>query len=260
MYSIVLELARHSRPFIPQTLKTQENVFKIPKGRLHLLRTITKLSCMPNKKKNFSFPWLVLGTLFFLGCVGLGLYQKWRSASGLLPAQVVQEKEGYSPTPVALGGPFTLTDHHGKKRSSQEFLGKVMVIYFGYSYCPDICPMALNNLTAALEMLSHNQRHQLQPLFITIDPERDTVSHLKSYVEGFHPQLIGLTGSQSQLNSVLNSFKVFARRQMDTGTHSDYLMDHSSIVYVMDRQGHFVTSFNHLTEPEKIKEVLINIL
>ncbi|MDP4840271.1 MAG: SCO family protein [Alphaproteobacteria bacterium] len=161
---------------------------------------------------------------------------------------------------ATVGGPFTLIDQDGKRRTDADYKGKYMVVYFGYSFCPDICPAALYNMTQAFQKMSQKELKTLAPLFITIDPQRDTTSNLKTYIQNFHPSFTALTGSQDQIDKAAKAYRVYAKKAKPDGTSTEYLLDHSSIVYVMDRQGRFITSFNHQTEPEIIKQTLRKII
>jgi protein SCO1/2 len=161
---------------------------------------------------------------------------------------------------ATVGGPFTLLDQDGATRTDADYKGKYMVVYFGYSFCPDICPAALYNMTQAFQEMSPKEVKDLAPLFITIDPQRDTIANLKTYIQNFHPSFTALTGSQDQINKAVKGYRVYAKKAKPDGTSTEYLLDHSSIVYVMDRQGRFITSFNHQTEPEVIKKTLRKII
>lgn len=161
---------------------------------------------------------------------------------------------------ATVGGPFTLIDQDGNTRTDADYKGKYMVVYFGYSFCPDICPAALYNMTQAFQEMSPKELRDIAPLFITIDPERDTVSNLKTYIQNFHPSFTALTGSQEQLDKAIKAYRVYAKKAKPDGTATEYLLDHSSIVYVMDRQGRFITSFNHQTEPKVIKQTLRKVI
>ncbi|WP_339737507.1 SCO family protein [uncultured Maricaulis sp.] len=155
-----------------------------------------------------------------------------------------------------IGGPFTLIDQTGQTVTEADFHGRAMLIYFGYTYCPDVCPFSLQIMAAALEQLEPEQRARIQPILITIDPQRDTVDQLAQYVASpaFPPDLAGLTGTPEQIADVAGAYRVAFRRspgedgQDDTG--DDYLMDHSSIVYLMDFEGRFVDVFSHGSDPQ----------
>lgn len=151
---------------------------------------------------------------------------------------------------VAIGGSYELVDHHGNRRTDKDFKGSYLLVYFGYSYCPDICPMALHNISEALTHLGDAAKNVV-PIFITVDPERDTSWHLKQYLKNYHPSFVGLTGSYAEIQHAIAQYHVYATK-VESSTASDYLMDHSSIIYVMDPQGRYVTHCNHNTDPEEI--------
>jgi protein SCO1/2 len=129
---------------------------------------------------------------------------------------------------------FTLTDHNGQPRKLSEFRGKPVAVYFGYTHCPDVCPTTLAELAQSMRELGP-QADQVQVLFITIDPARDTQALLKSYAPAFDPRFIGLTGSPAQIASVAGQFRALYRRQ--DGAYGDYTMDHSAGAYLLDRDG-----------------------
>lgn len=153
-------------------------------------------------------------------------------------------------TAPSIGGPFTLTDQYGAIRHDTDFRGKLMLVYFGYTYCPDACPTALHTMAAALDSLGDKQT-DVQPLFITIDPARDTQAQLKLYAENFHPRLIALTGTPEQIASVAKEYRVYYQK-VDQGGGNEYLMDHSSVIYLMDRDGRYVAHFVSSATPEAI--------
>lgn len=169
---------------------------------------------------------------------------------------VWQEKNHGTPQ---IGGSFTLIDHEGLPRTEADFKGKILLVYFGYSFCPDICPSALYNITQALDALGSRAK-EIQPLFITIDPQRDTIQHLARYRENYHPNFVMLTGSEEQIQRSMKAYKVHGAKVKPDGTTTDYLMDHTSIIYIMDRQGRFIAHFNHLTPSDELKDALIKIL
>ncbi|HVI53238.1 MAG TPA: SCO family protein [Candidatus Sulfotelmatobacter sp.] len=148
-----------------------------------------------------------------------------------------------APAPAAtVGGPFTLVDGNGKSVSDTDFRGKLMLIYFGYTFCPDICPTTLGTVARAFEQLDADQRKQIQPIFITVDPERDTADQMGQYVGNFMPDLIGLTGSPDQIQKVMIEFRVYARKAEQNGPN--YSVDHSSVLYLIGRDGKFVRPFS----------------
>lgn len=164
--------------------------------------------------------------------------------------------EGPISTGTALvGGPFSLTDQDGKRVTDQDFRGKYMLIFFGYTYCPDVCPSELQVMSAALDQLGP-QADKIQPIFITIDPARDTPETLKVYVSNFHPRLIGLTGSEADIASVAKAYRVYYAKAQGSENKADYLMDHGSILYLMGPDGKFVTHFLYGTEAKGLAEAL----
>lgn len=159
------------------------------------------------------------------------------------------------------GGPFELTAHTGQSVSSEQFRGRYMLIYFGYSFCPDVCPLDLQKMSVALYQLEQEgyDTTPVQPIFITIDPERDTVEELAGFVPDFHPRLLGLTGTLEQITEVARDFKVYFAKRMQEGT-SDYLMDHSALIFVMDQEGKYVRLFSSRDKPTDIAQSLSTVL
>ena len=153
-----------------------------------------------------------------------------------------------------VGGPFALVDGTGKTVTEQQFRGRYMLIYFGYTHCPDACPTALSDMATALGKLTPAQRAKIQPIFITVDPERDNGQVLADYVAAFGPDFIGLGGSLDQVAAVKKAFHVYAEKHpTKTG---DYDMDHSSIIYLMDPDNRFIGSFTQETDPDQMAEKL----
>lgn len=151
---------------------------------------------------------------------------------------------------LAVGGPFTLVDHDGRTRTDADFRGRSMLVYFGFTYCPDVCPTALTTVGQALTLLGADA-DKVAPVFITVDPERDTPEQLREYVRHFHPRLTGLTGSKEQIAAVAKAYRVyFAKARPQGAPEDEYAMDHTSIVYLMGPDGKFVAHFSHGTEPE----------
>ncbi len=152
-----------------------------------------------------------------------------------------------------IGGPFTLIDHTGRRVTEKDFLGQHTLVFFGYTYCPDICPAELQVMTAALEQLGEKSK-KVTPVFITIDPKRDTVEQMASYVSHFHKRLVGLTGSHEEIRAAAKAYRVYYAKVKDEGSSADYLMDHSSVVYLMGPDGKYVAHFSYGTSPDKMAE------
>ncbi|HEV2079134.1 MAG TPA: SCO family protein [Allosphingosinicella sp.] len=146
-----------------------------------------------------------------------------------------------------LGGPFTLTDHNGRQVSDRDFEGKHRLVYFGFTYCPDVCPVDLQTIGQGLRKLEKSDpavAAQVQPIFITVDPQRDTPAVLKEYVKAFHPRLIGLTGSPDQIASVVKAHGSYFARQGEGGA-KDYLVDHMRVVLLFGPKGEPIAIIPH---------------
>jgi len=154
-------------------------------------------------------------------------------------------------------GQFLLTDHLGRLVSRESMLGKFQIVYFGYTYCPDICPTSLQVMMQALNLLG-DKADLFQPYFITIDPERDTIAVMRNYVQYYDQRLIGVTGSREMIDRVAAQFKArYEKVVEDKGDPSFYLMDHTASVYLMSPEGEFITKFAHGIEPEALAEGLL---
>ena len=147
---------------------------------------------------------------------------------------------------ASIGGPFALTDHRGNRVTEARLAGHLTLIYFGYATCPDVCPVELQTIGAALDLLAAGKPERLkdiQGFFITIDPERDTVAALADYMPNFHPKLTGLTGSPGEIAAAAKAWRVYYKKaEAEPGSES-YLMDHSNIIYLMGRDGKFLAHF-----------------
>jgi cytochrome oxidase Cu insertion factor (SCO1/SenC/PrrC family) len=184
-----------------------------------------------------------------------GLVLAAAAPAGAQPAaQTAAAESGY-------GGPFTLVDQDGRKVTDRDFRGRWMLIYFGYTHCPDACPTALNDMAEALDRLPEEQRKRVQPIFVTIDPERDTPAVLKDYVGAFEgADIVGLTGSAEQVAEAAKAYRVFAKKRERQDDPADYSMDHTSNLYVMDPEGKYVTMVSHLLPPEKLATRLAQLV
>lgn len=195
--------------------------------------------------------------------VRLGLWGLVFIAAILLAGRFyLADKEGQlALTATAPGGPFILTAHTGETVSNTDFLGRYMLVYFGYSFCPDVCPLDLQKMTVALRSLEEEgyDTTPIQPLFISIDPERDTVAELAGFVPDFHPRLLGLTGTLEDITAVAKNYKVYFAKREQPGT-TDYLMDHQAIIFVMDPEGNFVRLFSSRDKPDDIAKSLASVL
>jgi protein SCO1 len=158
-------------------------------------------------------------------------------------------------TAPAIGGPFTLTTTDGSTVTERSFRGKITLVYFGYTTCPDACPTELNEIAGALDELGPLAKH-VQPLFITVDPQRDTPEVLAAYVKSFDPRILGLTGTPAQISEAAKVYRVYYAPFKSADAPDGYLMDHTSVVYVMNEEGRFVASFTQETPAAQIAERL----
>lgn len=151
---------------------------------------------------------------------------------------------------VAIGGTFTLIDQTNKPVKSDALKGKFTLVYFGFTHCPDICPLTLANMTQAVS-ITGPLADDLIPVFITVDPERDTVQVMAEYVANFHPRFLALTGTPEQVRQATSAYRVYFKKAK-IQTPDDYMMDHSGFVYLMDRTGNYVTHFKSDILPEQM--------
>lgn len=192
------------------------------------------------KDKMRQFRWAVWGLI--IAIMGFLAYAQ------LTPSQTIREDIR----------PFSLTNHHGEHVTHGDFAGKYMLIFFGYSFCPDVCPTELGKMSVALDLLEKEGRNidNLQPIFITIDPARDTVAQMSDYVSLFHPKLIGLTGSEEEIAKVAKTYQVYYKKSDPNDTSDGYLMDHMSLTFLMDDSANRIHMFSSRETPEELAEAL----
>lgn len=173
--------------------------------------------------------------------------------------QRVREQRVRQLQQVALGqGSFSLIDHHGRRRSKGDFLGQWVLLYFGFTHCPDICPDELAKLSTAVSALDQDAAlPPVQPLFITVDPERDDVAALARYVQDFHPRLIGLTGTPEEVQHAGRDYRVYASAG-PKDEDGDYIVDHTILIYLVSPDGLFLDYYNRLKDAEQITESVRN--
>jgi protein SCO1/2 len=164
--------------------------------------------------------------------------------------------------PPPIGGSFSLTDQFGQTRTDADFRGQFMLVFFGFTHCPDICPVELQTMSDALDLLGA-EAGRVTPIFVTVDPERDTPEVLREYASHFHPRLVALTGSAEDIGAVARAYRVYYAKA--TGTQApadpaDYLMDHTAIIYLMGPDGLFYTHFSPGTSAADLAEALADIV
>ena len=188
-----------------------------------------------------------------LTCMLLGAFVSARAedAANASPAALIEALlQGREP----VGGPFDLVDHNGQHRTDADFHGKLVLIYFGYTHCPDVCPTELQAMSLALDMLGP-AAEAVQPLFITVDPARDAPSHLADYLSSFHPRLVALTGEDSAIRKVALAYKVYFARSSSAGG-DDYTVDHTGFIYLVGKDGRYLGFLPPGTAPEQIARAI----
>jgi protein SCO1/2 len=159
---------------------------------------------------------------------------------------------GRTPSPIAMpsavGGPFELTDQNAQPITDKDLKGRPFLVFFGFTHCPDVCPTTLFEVSEILRTLGPDS-DRIRALFITVDPERDTPAVLKDYLSSFDPHLVGVTGDPAAVATVVKSYRVYAKKVPLEG--GNYTMDHTAIVYLMDKEGRFVVPFNIKRRPEE---------
>lgn len=184
---------------------------------------------------------IILGSAAFLA---VELHDNGRGAAGTLLGS-------------AIGGSFTLVDQNGKTVTNTALEGKWLLVYFGYTHCPDACPTTLNNIALALHDLG-KKSDEVRPVFITIDPERDTPQVMKDYVTAFDAPILALTGTAAEVAQAAKNYRVYYAKHPEAG--GDYSMDHTSVIYVMDPKGRFTASFTGEDPPAQMAERLKKLL
>lgn len=191
--------------------------------------------------------YILIGGLTIVLFVALLVAVGWYRTNGQIAANL---------SGPSIGGPFALTDGNGRQVTDQTYRGKWLLVYFGYTYCPDACPTGLNNIAGALKLMG-SDADKIQPLFITVDPERDTAAAMKAYAAAFDSRIVGLTGTAEQIAAVARAYRVYYKR---VGEGEDYLMDHSVVMYVMDPDGRYIAVLRHTSAPAEIADALKKLL
>lgn len=154
-----------------------------------------------------------------------------------------------------LGGGFSLLDQEGQRRDAAAFAGQYLLVYFGFTYCVDACPMALLTMTQALDSLAPAQAARVQPLFVTVDPARDDPAQIALYLQNFHPRFVGLTGTPAEIAAAAKAWRV-VYEPPKVGPDGDYQVNHTTLVYLMGPDGAFLRHFDHMTTAEEMAKAL----
>ena len=175
---------------------------------------------------------------------------KFAPVAAKLPVQQVAAQDA-----VTMGGPFTLTTQAGKTVTDADFKGKYLLVYFGYTFCPDMCPTGLQSIAHAMDQLGPTAE-KVQPLFITIDPARDTEEKLREYTASFNPKILGLRGTDEQTASVAKEYQVVYKKQESEDGPDQYMMDHTSLIYLMDPNGKFIAIYPEQVDPATLVKAI----
>jgi protein SCO1/2 len=189
----------------------------------------------------------ILAAVLAVAALGLAAAGAWKFLGGPEAA----------PPGVGIGGPFTLVDTRGAKVTERSLLGKPTAIFFGFTYCPEVCPTTLTELTAAMRELGP-AADRLNVVFVSIDPERDTPQQLKLYLSNFDPRIQGYTGTQAQVATIAKAYRVYYAKVPQPG--GSYTMDHSSMIYLLDRNGRFVQPIAYGSPHERVVAQLRDLL
>lgn len=188
---------------------------------------------------------------------GLGVFAIWLYQPP--PEPITMRPPIQNMSSITIDSTFTLVDTNNNIRTTQDFRGQYMLVFFGFTNCPDVCPLGLQTIGIALDQMPDEAKAKIAPIFITIDPARDTPSVIAQYLENFHPLFVGLTGTNDQIAVTARHYKVFHQKVMpDDMEH--YMMAHSSIIYVIGREGEFVRHFDHNVTASDMATVLTSIL
>jgi len=195
---------------------------------------------------------LISVMILALGAIGIAAVVAWQFIAG--SRMVDPPGRGGFTAAVKIGGPFKLVSHRGEKVSDETYRGRFLLVYFGYAYCPDVCPTELANMAAAIDYMGE-AASAIQPLFITVDPERDSPSLMANYVAQFHPAMVGLTGTNQEIADIAKRYRVFYRKVKDE-SFNEYIMDHSNFIYLIGPNGEFLSMFRGGTDPAVMVKVI----
>jgi len=190
-----------------------------------------------------ALPWIAAGVAALITLAGIG-------------AAMLTTERTDAPATAAIGGPFVLETGGGRKVSDQDLRGAPFLVFFGYTHCPDVCPTTLSQISEILRALGPDAK--IKVLFITVDPERDTPALMEDFASSFDPRIIGLSGSRAAIDTVLTEYRVYARKA--PAKNGDYSVDHSALVYLMDRDGKFMRAFNIERSPDQAAKELRSVL
>jgi protein SCO1 len=188
----------------------------------------------PQKQASRQLLYIIIGFALSLAALGSAVYAVKPGRTNLGAPEI--------------GGSFTMVNQDGRLATNADLAGRPYLVFFGYTHCPDVCPTTLSDISAAFKELGPDKK--IAALFVTVDPERDTPDVLKAYLEHFDSRVIGLTGDQQKTAAIAKAFRVYGKKVTDEGI-GDYTVDHSGVVYLMDKRGRFVSAFNLQGTPKE---------
>jgi len=227
--------------YIPKTKFAHQSLFI---NNFKIARFESQYSGNQNSTIKSPITWVSLAITTALGGIAAYYFQDEKQK---------KLSEGKSFGKPTLGGPFTLVDQKGVPRTDVDFRGMYMILYFGFTFCPDICPIELTKMAEVVEKLSKQRgvHHTVQPVFITVDPNRDTVAQIATYAKDFHPQLIALTGTPEQISDVCKAYRVYHSK---SEAIDDYLVDHTIIMYLVGPDGSFIDYYGNNLNAEQVAQ------
>jgi cytochrome oxidase Cu insertion factor (SCO1/SenC/PrrC family) len=193
---------------------------------------------------------LILLGIAFAGAVAAFYYPREKPDEEVGRAEAARLMNDLMSGKARVGGPFTLTDQNGNARSLADFRGKLVLLYFGYTFCPDVCPTDLLAIGRLIQALGKDGE-AVQPVFVTLDPERDTQAILRNYATAFHPRFVALRGSEQETRRIATAYKVYYEKVTPPGSGT-YVIDHTAFIFLLDREGRYVAFFPPGTTVERM--------
>jgi len=247
----------------PERLLVKYNVPKVSFSSSTVLRDAKKSNFKPISTRVKGATW---ATFLLFASAGVGVtyyYLQEKEKTSQEQQDRAKERQTMSVGKPRIGGPFSLIDENGVRRTNKDFLGKFMLVYFGFTFCPDICPIELSKMGDALTVIEKGPNGKalidlIQPIFISVDPKRDTIEEIKKYTKEFHPKLLGMTGTKDEIAEAAKAYRVyFSSSQVDDkSADDDYLVDHSIFIYLMGPDGELVDYYGQNKTTTEITESL----
>eukprot|EP00041_Stephanoeca_diplocostata_P039516 m.1633674 g.1633674 ORF g.1633674 m.1633674 type:complete len:298 (-) comp25410_c0_seq1:1334-2227(-) len=258
-YARLWASARNGVSSVMQRCEQRTQFLKPSTGRLTCLAPHKQMSTFPQPKRNATSPvtWATLGVFLAVGG-GAAFYVHLEREKR---SQVVEKRKAKTAGAPAIGGPFTLVDVNGNSFSNSDLFGKWVVLYFGFTFCPDICPEELDKLTEVIDILDKTpDMPEVTPVFISVDPNRDTPEKLKEYLLDFHPRMIGLTGPEADIKKTAKAYRVYYSRPEENSDGDDYLVDHTIIMYLLDPEGNFCQYYGQIYTAEDMATGMVKFI